>query len=407
MIEIDLPPFKSLAMREMMLAAYARRPQPSAAANGDIETLAVALREAERGGSVIDARESGTAYRFLLPYLASRPGRRFLLTGARRLAERPIIPLLDALHRLGADVRYDGALPLEIHGRALAPSADLTVDASLSSQFASAMILFWTTVDNGKRLIIRNYRRSFPYMEMTLRLAAPRLEYRVADESVVVESRPERDIPVVGALAADHSARLFVCEALALSHREAVVGLDSGPDWQPDDRALPLFDKTGMVKFSCVDGRRVFSNADRSLDRGRLVADMSEMPDAVPALAVALMASCIPFNMTGVGNLRHKECDRLEALRVNARSCGWQLEVADDEISYEPMDNRQTGAVRIDTFGDHRIAMAFALVGFLRPVTLDRPECVAKSWPGFYGEMEKLGLRSAANPDGTLTCRAL
>lgn len=383
---VRLPRSKSVALRLMVLDWIEGRPVGAAETDpDDVKALASALealgrqcRKSPEGESAethmaeaefieIHIEEGGAPYRFLMALAASLPGAKVRLTAGERLSNRPIMPLVEALAKAGARLRpLPGGRGWEITGERLR-GGELEVDCSQSTQFLSALILaspLWERPLSPSAPSVSGQLPaaipSWPYVEMTRRLVEAHAAGLARDE-------------------ADWSA---AATFLALE-RLTVVPLDFRPALEPPGRSLQGDSRIVGLLDACEEARaagRVFE------------ADMASTPDIVPSLAIHCLAGGVPFRMRGVGNLRLKESDRLEALRTEAAKFGWTLETEPDGLAWRgERVSDEPGEVEVCCHGDHRMAMAFAM---LRPlghrVSFDHPEVVAKSFPGFWEELAAL-----------------
>jgi 3-phosphoshikimate 1-carboxyvinyltransferase len=346
------------------------------------------LRVASGREVALDAGESGTAARFLAALCAAVPGR-FLLTGAGRLRERPMEELLVALRSAGADVRCTGKpghLPLAIAGGALSPGR-VNVDASRSSQFLSALLLAAAAI--GELEVTASAAvASAPYVAVTLEsLRAFGHEVGVGPDGsirVVAGLSPPPRYEVPG----DYSSAVPLLAAAGIVGGEVTVEGLSWPSTQADALALPVMERMGIAIEKA--GGRVRARAAA----GKLSAVTVEaggFPDAVPSLAaLACLASGVS-RFGGVAHLRWKESDRIASVKALLAAAGARAREEDGDLLVEGPPDRRPGARVLPTSGDHRIAMAAALLSLARPGCLiESPGCVAKSYPGFFRDLETL-----------------
>jgi len=338
---------------------------------------------------------AGTMLRFLVASLAALPGR-WLLDGVARLRERPVGPLVEALRRLGAEVRYLGApgrVPLEIAGATLGGGVT-GLDAGDSSQFLSALLMAGLAAPRPL-LVEVTALTSAPYVEVTL-AAARRCGGRI--EALPGEGGTMRWRVVPGLLPparlrveGDASAACYPAAAAALTGGSVLLGGLAVDSAQGDRRFLELL--AGM-------GAEVAWSGDEVTVRGgplqAVEADLSAMPDQVPTLAALAPFARGTTRIHNVAHLRLKESDRLSAMASELRRLGAEVEEGPDRLDVAgtwwqtppPHD-----PVAVDTHGDHRIAMSLALVGLRRPgVLIESPQVVAKSYPAFWQDF--LGLLS-------------
>lgn len=391
---VTLPASKSLAARRMMCDAYSGRRPGDGSECDDLRVLRAGITAILGGGDVtVDVEASGTALRFLLSLSASAEGTVTTLTGIPRLQERPVGDLVGALRTLGADISYlgrDGFAPLLVKGKQL-KSKELHINASVSSQYISSLMLLAPTLSEGLTLELYGEAVSRPYIEMTAAVMhrfGARVELGERYIAVAGGGYPRRDdTPVEG----DWSAASYVLETVSL----LPVG-ESLRVWpllppelslQGDAVADKLFRASG-VEITYGDGfearvRRVSDSLPERVD-----ADMRGCPDLVPAFAAA-MAGRTDFRLSGIGNLRLKECDRIDAL---AELLAYFCPVREEEAALAGRRSaiRPDGIVEVFPRGDHRIAMAAAPLALrCEGVLIHDAECVAKSFPDFFRQILK------------------
>lgn len=381
---ISLHGSKSIAARLLMLDYINERrngvPSPRRAGMPDCDdtrelSAALDLLRQYESGRRYDLGSGGTSMRFFIALVASIPEFEGTVDCSAQLRRRPVSPLVDALRRMGAEIRYleeEGRPPLYIRGMQEWPEAGadlLTADpdiARLSSQYLSAIILASCLHD----VDVRNLRLpeaivSRPYVDMTLKLVSLFLSRSDVFSSLAVEP--------------DWSAAAFFYE-LALLRPELTVVFDPVPvaegSLQGDSVCGPLFAEAASKQ--------------------PFVADMSESPDLVPPLAVGLALAGIPFRLEGVAALRYKESDRIAALTEGLARLGYKIEVAGDYMEWRGEEGKighsDEKEPLIESRGDHRMAMAFAVAAArFGPLRIRDAECVAKSFPGFFDRLRDAG----------------
>lgn len=386
-----LPLSKSVAARALVMAAltpgYALPPADRLPDCDDIRVLREAL---ETTGGTVDAAASGTALRFLTAYFAAKEGADVTLVASERLCERPIAPLVDALRRLGADIEYadaEGHAPLRIRGRRLAGGC-VELDASASSQFASALAMAAPTMTDGLRIELGGQIPSMPYLRMTLQMMQARgIDAHTSGYAVIVP--PGTYIPVEAETESDWSAASYwYAIAAASAGWVTLPGMKPG-SLQGDSVLARIGERFGVLTEFTDEGAELSATPDIY---SRMDMDMSDYPDLVPALVVVSCLVGLPFDMTGVANLRHKECDRLAALADNMRRLGVILQLGPDSISWEGERLPVLEMPVINPCGDHRVAMAFAAAAIFVPgIVICDEEVVAKSYPGFFDDLRDAG----------------
>lgn len=331
----------------------------------------------------VDAAASGTTARFLTAVSVLSPGE-VVVDGSRRMRERPIEDLAAALRMLGAVVETtNGAPPVRVSPGRLHGGA-VEVSGATSSQFVSALLLVSPLLGEEVRVTVTGGLVSRPYVRTTLDV--------MAAFGADVDERP--DVLVVAPtgyrtahyeIEADASAAAYPFVAAAVTGGNVAVDGIPRASTQADLALLGVLERMGCA----VDRRE-----DRIIVRGpagdlRAVdADMADAPDAVLALAVACLFADGPSRIRRAGTLRLKETDRLVALETEIRRLGAGAVVDGDDLVVVP---GPLHGGRVETYDDHRMAMAFSLVGLRVPgVEIADPGCVAKTWPGFFDVLEAL-----------------
>ena len=330
----------------------------------------------------------GTMLRFLTAALTAVPGR-WRLDGVPRLRERPLGPLVDALRRAGAEIRCagpDGFAPLHLVGASLRGGAT-RLDAGSSSQFLSALLM--TGLVTPEPLVIEvQALTSEPYVDLTLD-AIRELGGRVTTRGHVFEVTAAGRAPDEVSVEADYSAAAYPAAAAALTGGDVTLrGLR--PDSRQGDRAFIdlLADMGADVRW------RDAALSVKGGDLRAVTADLESMPDQVPTLAALAPFAHGTTRIVNVPHLRLKESDRLAAMTQELRRVGAEVEELPDGLVIPGVfadAPPPAGAVTCSSHDDHRIAMAMALVGLRRPgVAIDEPAAVAKSYPWFWRDLERL-----------------
>ena len=331
---------------------------------------------------VLDCGESGLCARLFAP-IAALGGRETRLAGRGSLLRRPLGPIDGPLAALGAAAASAGGfLPLTVKGPLRGGRA--VVDGSTSSQFVSGLLMALPRAESNSVLEVRNLT-SIPYVELTLRMLAE-FGVAVAHEGFRTFRIPGRqtyartEYRVEG----DWSGAAFLLTAAALAGSVRVTGLDPGSS-QPDRRILDVLDEAGATVRISDAGVEVARNPLRSFE-----IDAAHCPDLVPVL-VPLAARARGLSVIGgADRLASKESDRANALIREFGSLGVDIHAKQGRLLVRGGAIR---AGRVDSHGDHRIAMALAVAGLAAegPVAIDGAECVRKSYPGFFEVLRTLG----------------
>ncbi len=332
----------------------------------------------------IDCQASGTTMRFLTACAALAPGR-VVLDGTARMRERPIQPLADALNQLGANVKtVAGCPPVTVQGGSL-EAERVTIDATQSSQFLSALLMVAPFAKSDFELIASN-PTSRPYIEMTLDVmkafgvSIPTRDLSHFDINTRQSYRSRTYVVEADA----SSATYFFAAAAITGGRIKVEGLSPASS-QADVRFVEVLQSMGCTverssDWISVRGPKYLHGID---------VDLNAMPDAALTLAVASCFAQGPTKIRNVPNLRLKETDRMAALQNELQKLGAKVSIEGDDLLIEPPSEVQPA--RIATYDDHRMAMSFAVAGLrVEGVEIEDPDCVAKTFPDFFERMKAL-----------------
>lgn len=354
----------------------------------DTQLLLQALRSERRE---IDVGHAGTAMRFLTAYFAIQQGRETFLTGSARMQQRPIGILVDALRALGADIQYvqrAGYPPLSIKGKALS-GGSLRLGASVSSQYISALLLIAPKLARGLRLRLEGRVASRPYIRMTLALLQQlgvTADWQGA--SIHVSPQPKRLSKRI-AVESDWSAASYHYALVALA-REATSHLKrfQHSSLQGDSVLQTIYQRFGVRSDFSQD--QLILRKESSPLPPFIALDLIATPDIAQTLAVTCFALGLGARLSGLHTLKIKETDRLFALQCELKKLGALITVTEDTF-YLEASRAIHPEVRVKTYEDHRMAMAFAPLALRVPIILETPEVVEKSYPRFWRDLQQLG----------------
>lgn len=388
-VVISLPPSKSISNRALIINALAENEAKLSNLSDCDDTRAI-LRVLNSSNSRFDIGNAGTAMRFLTAFLARIFGT-WELSGSSRMHRRPVGILVDALNRIGADIRYAGEKgypPLRIHG-SLLTGGELEVSASVSSQFISALMMVAPTMLKGLTLHLTGKVTSAPYIQMTahiMRAFGVQVDCSGNDIRILPQSYTP---PSLYEIEADWSAASYFFEWMTLARKGELLLRGLRPDSiQGDACQVKLWAQLGVAAEFVTEGLVIWP--DEILLK-TFKYDFSDMPDLVQSFAVACCLLNVPFSFTGVNTLRMKETDRLDALVSELRKLGYLLEAGDAWLIWNGTRCESATAPLICTYGDHRMAMAFAPALLKYPaLTIENRDVVTKSFPGFWNEFSFL-----------------
>ena len=397
---VQLPASKSISNRALVIHALSGGdvlPENLSDCD-DTEVIISALKD---NPYEINIKAAGTAMRFMTAYLATRDGEEHVITGTERMKHRPIHILVDALRGLGADIEYvgkEGFPPLRIKGGKL-EGGQLEVPGNVSSQFISALLLIGPCLSNGLTLRLTGDLISRPYIDLTLwmmREFGADADWSAYD-TITVAGKPYSQRPYY--IENDWSAASYWYEMMALSKQVddeiRLEGLMDGSK-QGDSSVRYIFSLLGVkttfgTKKEGVPTTVTLRHSGRCVPR--LEYDFVNAPDMAQTFVVCCLMLDVPFYFRGLSTLKIKETDRIEALKKEALKLGFVLHDKNDSELYwdgercEPMED-----AAIDTYEDHRMALAFAPAAFrLKQLRINNPQVVTKSYPSYWEDIKAAG----------------
>lgn len=397
--EIRLPASKSISNRALAVNALAESkgyPENLSRCD-DTDVMVAALRDMPYE---IDIKAAGTAMRFTTAMLAVGTGEH-VITGTERMKHRPITVLVDALRALGADIEYmgeEGFPPLLIRGRKL-NGGRLDVAGNISSQYISALLMIGPMMKEGLALHLTGDVISRPYIDLTIctmQEFGADVEWEDAS-TIIVKPKPYKAVPFY--IENDWSAASYWYEMLALMGDEGsevrLPGLMDGSR-QGDSAIRYIFMMLGIKtkfadKVQCKPTLVTLNVQRRALPRFDF--DLVNQPDLAQTVVVTTALCGIPFRFTGLQTLRIKETDRIAALKYEMSKLGYVLDDSEEGVlSWDGTRCEAMAEPVIDTYEDHRMAMAFAPAAILYPgLAINNPEVVSKSYPHFWDDLRKAG----------------
>tara|TARA_R110002051_G_scaffold172385_1_gene242702 strand:+ start:8549 stop:9781 length:1233 start_codon:yes stop_codon:yes gene_type:complete len=345
---------------------------------------------------IVDIHHAGTAMRFLTAFFASQEGKEVLLTGSQRMTERPIKVLVDALLSLGAQISYEnneGYPPIKIIGKKLTKSK-VSLPANISSQYISALLLIAPSLENGIELELVGEITSVPYIKMTLALLTQMgIENSFDKNNIKVSPKKavENNTLVVES---DWSSASYFYSIAALSELGSEIKLSSYKEnsLQGDSVLAEIYKDFGVATL--FEENKIVLKKKSNSKVEIIECDLSNAPDIAQTIAVTCFGLGIGCHLTGLHTLKIKETDRLEALDTELSKLGAVISVTDKTLTLDP-SNKINEDISIDTYNDHRMAMAFAPLAFKTSLFINDAEVVSKSYPDFWNDMKlvKIGVK--------------
>ncbi len=341
----------------------------------------------------IDIHHAGTAMRFLTAYFAIQLDRTVILTGSKRMKERPIKILVDALRQLDAAISYtenEGFPPIKITGKRITKN-QLALKADVSSQYISALLLIAPKLENGLELTLEGKITSEPYIKMTLALLN---EIGVATSfignTIKVVPRNSNQNPIAITVESDWSSASYYYSIVALSPIGTQIQLSSFKknSMQGDSALAEIYIAFGV--------ETTFNNNEIVLSKIQHASSnihnfpLNQTPDIAQTIAVTAFALGIGCNISGLHTLKIKETDRLQALQTELTKLGASIAVSNDSLTLQPTSEIKPN-ITIQTYDDHRMAMAFAPLALKVPIIIGNAEVVSKSYPTFWEDLKHIG----------------
>lgn len=389
---INITGSKSESNRLLLLQALYPQIQIKNLSNSDDSVLmqkALASKEAN-----IDIHHAGTAMRFLTAYFSIQNNREVTITGSSRMKERPIKILVDALKTLGADITYlenDGFPPLKIKGKELTKSK-VTLNANVSSQYISALLLIASKLENGLELTLNGQITSVPYIKMTLSLLESiGVETKFVDNIITVKPNAVGIEPQTLVVESDWSSASYFYSLIALSDVGTEISIASYKEdsLQGDSVLASIYTRFG-VKTTYTNQKITLRKTENSNIDSIIEMDLKNAPDIAQTIAVTAFGLGLECYMIGLHTLKIKETDRLVALKKELEKLGAEVTITNASLHIKSTSTIKS-KVAIATYNDHRMAMAFAPLGLKTSIIIENADVVSKSYPQFWEDLKTIG----------------
>ena len=362
----------------------------------DSEVMSKTLANSQltiHNSQLIDIHHAGTAMRFLTAYFAVSGGSEVILTGSQRMQERPIKVLVEALEQLGAKITYEkevGYPPIRIIGQKITRS-QVSIPANVSSQYISALLLVAPKLHGGIEITLVGEITSVPYIKMTLALLND-LDIKTSFEGNVITVYPKQEVAsTVMTVESDWSSASYFFSIVALS-KNSTISLSSYKETslQGDSALVEIYKQMGVDTHFQGNRMTLVKQSDFKLEN--LDLDLNNTPDIAQTIVVTCLGLGIGCHLTGLHTLKIKETDRLEALRIELTKLGATMSVTNDSLTLVASDKINHN-IKIATYNDHRMAMAFAPLALKVPIVIENAEVVSKSYPDFWEDLKSLGFK--------------
>ncbi|SFT85235.1 3-phosphoshikimate 1-carboxyvinyltransferase [Chryseobacterium formosense] len=356
----------------------------------DTQLLKKALSE---NTEIVDIHHAGTAMRFLTSYYSIQDGKTTILTGSKRMKERPIKNLVTALQNLGVEIEYlenEGFPPLKIIGRKITETK-VDVPANISSQFITSLLLIAGKLENGLEINLVGEVTSRSYIEMTLDILTKfGIKNSFIGNIIKVESTINHQLSTINyEVESDWSSASYFYSFVALGRKTIHLKSFYKESTQGDSAIAKIYEEFFGIKttFKEEEHQLKLEPIEGFEFPEKIVLDMNNCPDIAQTLCVTASALKIPFEISGLGTLRVKETDRLLALHNELKKLGTETEFTDLTIKSinfnEPEEN-----ISIKTYQDHRMAMSFAPFCLIKELNIEDENVVEKSYPMFWEDLK-------------------
>lgn len=380
---------KSESNRSLLLAALFPDIKIENISNSDDAQVMVKGLKISEG--TVDIHHAGTAMRFLTGYFSSQEGKDVILTGSKRMTERPIKILVEALRTLGAEISYvqdEGYPPIKIKGQRIVKDK-VSLPANVSSQYISSLLLIAPSLENGLELELVGKITSVPYIKMTLALLEEIGVETSFEGNMIKVSSKAKVAPTTLVVESDWSSASYfygIC-ALAAPGTEINLSAYKKKSLQGDSVLADIYTAFG-VETSFGENKVTLKKTDKKVLAANEF-DLANAPDIAQTIAVTCFGLGVGCHLIGLHTLKIKETDRLEALNTELSKLGANISVTDKTLTILPTSEINAD-VAIDTYNDHRMAMAFAPLAMKTTLFVNDAEVVSKSYPDFWNDIKQL-----------------
>lgn len=340
---------------------------------------------------IVDVGHAGTAMRFLTAYLSIQENKCYEIYGSERMHKRPIKILVDSLNDLGADINYlgkKGYPPLKINGKKLNKSK-LSLDASISSQYITALILIAPSLKKGLVINLEGNITSRPYIEMSL-LILRRIGVKASFVNNRIDIKPfiikENIVQIVES---DWSSLSYFYSIATLSNESNLnIGSYFSNSIQGDKKLIEIYERLGIQTLFDNNTINLNKYKDFKLPE-KLILKLNDTPDLAQTISVTCFGLGIACDLYGLKTLKIKETDRLKALKNELEKLGAKVKITNQSFHLKKRTKFNSDVI-IDTYEDHRMAMAFTPLALLKPIIINNPKVISKSFPSFWTTLSKL-----------------
>ena len=391
--QITITGSKSESNRLLLLQAlYPEIKIENLSNSDDSKIMQKALQSTEY---IVDIHHAGTAMRFLTAYFSIQKNREVVLTGSNRMQERPIQILVEALQQLGADISYeknDGFPPLKIKGKTFTKNK-VVLKADVSSQYISALLLIAPNLENGLELTLEGIITSVPYIKMTLSLLNKIGVLTSFENNIIKVHHKSKNVKHQLLVESDWSSASYYYSIVALSEIGTEINLSSykQDSLQGDSIVSKIYKKFGVQ--TTFENNSIKIKKSSNINHSSYIElDLSNSPDIAQTIAITCFALGLECFLSGLHTLKIKETDRILALKIEIEKLGGKVIITEDSLKVLASNSIKEN-ITIETYKDHRMAMAFAPLALKVPIIIKEASVVSKSYPDFWNDLKTLGFK--------------
>ena len=342
----------------------------------------------------INVHHAGTAMRFLTAFFSIQEDKYHEISGSERMHNRPIKLLVDALNYLGADIRYlnkVGFPPVKIIGKKI-NKLSVSLESNISSQYLSALLLIAPSLENGLHVNLKGKIISKPYIKMTLALLEKIGVKTFFNNNKIIVSPIQSLKSIVYNVESDWSSLSYFYSIVALSKNSTLrIGNYYSNSIQGDKNLIKIYNNLGVI--SSFENNILCLKKDQNYKLPKkIILDLNDNPDLAQTIAVSCFGLGLSCDLYGLKTLKIKETDRLLALEKELVKLGGNILITNESLHLKKSKEFKSN-ISINTFDDHRMAMAFAPLGIIKPIIINNPEVVSKSFPNFWKALKKLNFK--------------
>ncbi|AWU44369.1 3-phosphoshikimate 1-carboxyvinyltransferase [Blattabacterium punctulatus] len=345
--------------------------------------------------NILNIHHAGTAMRFLTSYLSIQEGKKFILTGSNRMKERPISILVDALKKLGSEIIYlekIGYPPIKIIGKKII-GGKIDINARISSQYISSLMLIASKFKIGLKIYLKEDITSIPYIKMTFDLLT-RAGIQISWKEKIIHIYPGKKTgKKYFSIESDwSSASYYYSMASIVKTSNLTLSYYQNKSLQGDREITSIYEKYFGV-YTIFEKNKIILNKKLNFTLPRFInLDLNKTPDLAQTIVVTCSSLGIKCYLKGLETLKIKETDRLKALKNELLKLGVKIKITSsclEIIDFFP--KKMDSSIRIKTYQDHRMAMAFSSFGLFYSLQIEEPKVVEKSYPNFWMDLQYLG----------------